>query len=101
MTMDNSLVTFISPTLLLELGQAYRSMLELDPVMFSTLKQLQDTVTSEGGSIWLLNESETEIKCTHAVGPQAKKMVGNVMRARKFITAYRTVSGRLMKVDGS
>jgi putative nucleotidyltransferase with HDIG domain len=99
--MDDSPVTLISPTLLLELGQAYRSMLELDPVMFSTLKQLQDTVTSEGGSIWLLNESETEIKCTHAVGPQEKKMVGNVMRARKFLAAYRTVSGRLMKIDDS
>jgi len=99
--MDDSPVTLISPTLLLELGQAYRSMLELDPVMFSTLKQLQGAVTSEGGSIWLLNKSETVIKCTHAVKPQAEKMVGNVIRARKFLAAYRTASGRLMKMDDS
>ena len=52
-------------------------------------------------SIWLLNESETEIKCTHAIGPQAEKMSGSAIRARKFIAAYRTASGRLTKVDDS
>ncbi len=95
------MVTSILPSLALEIGQAFRSMLELDPVLLSILKQMQSAVTSEGGSIWLLNEAETEIKCAHAVGLQADKMLGSGMRARKFIAAYRTVSGRLMKADDS
>jgi putative nucleotidyltransferase with HDIG domain len=91
----------VSSSLVLEIGQAFRSMHELDPVLLSILKQLQRVVTSEGGSIWLINESETEIKCTHAIGRQALKMLGSVTRARKFIAAYRTPSGRLKKVDYS
>ena len=95
------MVTSIHPSLLLELGQAFRSMLELDPVLLSTLKQMQSAVTSEGGSIWLLNEAETDIKCTYAFGPQADKMLGGEMRARKFIAAYRPATGKLMKTDDS
>jgi HD-GYP domain-containing protein (c-di-GMP phosphodiesterase class II) len=95
------MVTSIPPSMLLEIGHAFRSMLDLDPVLLSILKQIQGFVTSEGGSIWLLNESETDIKCTHAIGPRAEKMSGSAIRARKFIAAYRTVSGRLMKIDDS
>ena len=93
------MVTSIPPSILLEIGQAFRSMLELDPVLLSVLKQLQTAISSEGSSIWLLNETETEIRCTHAVGTQTERMSGSVMRARKFISAYRTVSGKLMKLD--
>lgn len=99
MNMDKTPVTPISPSLLLEIGQAFRSMLELDPVLSSALTQMQSAVASEGGSIWLLNETEIEIKCTHATGPHALEMSGSVMRARKFIAAYRTASGRLTKLD--
>jgi HD-GYP domain-containing protein (c-di-GMP phosphodiesterase class II) len=95
------MVTSTPSSLLLETGQAFRSMLELDPVLLSILKQMQGAVSCEGGSIWLLNEAETDIKCTHAIGPQAEKMLGSVIRARKFIAAYRTVSGRLAKIDDS
>ena len=92
--------TSIPQSLLLEVGGAFRSMLELDPVLLSILRQMQGAVTCEGSSIWLLNEAETDIKCTHAIGPQAEKRSGSVMRAKKFIAAYRTASGRLMKIDG-
>ncbi|MBI5954089.1 MAG: GAF domain-containing protein [Chloroflexi bacterium] len=95
------MATSISSSVLLELGQAFRSMLELDPVLLSALRQLQATVNSEGALIWLLNEAETEVKCTHATGAQVEKIPGSAMRARKFISAYRTVSGRLVKVDDS
>ena len=95
------MVTSTPPSLLLEIGQAFRSMLELDPILISILKQIQNAVTSEGGSIWLINEAETEIKCTYAFGPQTDKMLGSQMRAKKFIAAYRTVSGRLTKPDDS
>jgi len=93
------MVESIPASLLLEIGQAYRSMLELNPVLLSFLDQLRGAVASEGCAIWLLNEAETEIKCTHAVGSQAEKMLGSAMRARKFNAAYRTVSGRLAEAD--
>ena len=93
------MITSVSPSMLLEIGQAFRSMLELDPLLLSVLKQIQGAVASEGGSIWLLNEAETDIKCTYAFGPQADKMLGSEMRARKFIAAYRPVTGKLMKTD--
>lgn len=99
MTMENSPVTLISPTLLLDLGQAYRSMLELDLVMFSTLMRLHTSVNGDGISIWLLNEAETELECTHAVGAQAANMLGSLMRAKKFVAAYRTVSAKQMNMD--
>jgi HD-GYP domain-containing protein (c-di-GMP phosphodiesterase class II) len=89
----------IPSSVLLELGQAFRSMLELDSVLLSILKQLQTTVQSEGALLWLLDESETEVKCTNAIGVQMEKVSGSAMRARKFISAYRTVSGRLVKAD--
>ncbi len=93
------MVTFVPPSLTLETGQAFRSMHELDPVLLSVLRQLQGAVASEGGMIWLINESETEIKCTHAVGPQSAKLLGNSMRTRKFLFAYRSATGRLLQVD--
>jgi HD-GYP domain-containing protein (c-di-GMP phosphodiesterase class II) len=97
--MENSLVTSLSPSLLLKLGQAYQSMLELDLVMFSILKGLQNSVHGEGISIWLLNEEETELECTHAVGLQAAKMLGRLMRAKKFAAIYRTMSAKKMSFD--
>ena len=97
--MNNSPSSPIPLNLLLELGQAFYSMHEIDPTLASMLKQMQSAVSSEGGSIWLLNEAETEIKCTHAIGLQAAKMLGSEMRARKFIATYRTVSGKLTQTD--
>lgn len=91
------MVTHINPSLLLEIGQAFHSMLELDPVLLFALQQLQSAVASEGGSIWLLNNIEAEIKCTHAIGSQSAKMLGTVMRDEKFIATYRTAPGKLMK----
>src|SRR5574341_2586028 len=52
--------------LLLELGQAFHSTLELDPLLVSILKQIQSAVRSESGSIWLLSDDQKELKCTHA-----------------------------------
>ena len=97
--MDNSLVTLISPTLLLELGQAYRSILELEPVVVSILRQIQTNINSGDRSIWLLNQAKTELKCTHAVGTQAANMTGSLMHAKKFVAAQRTIPARQMNID--
>jgi putative nucleotidyltransferase with HDIG domain len=94
--MENPLVTSLSPSLLLKLGQAYHSMLELDLVMFSILKGMQSSLNGEGISIWLLNEGKTELECTHAVGLQAAELLGRPMRARKFAAAYRATSDKKM-----
>ncbi len=95
------MVTSVAPSLVLEIGQAFSSMLELDPVLLSTLKQMQGVVNCEGVSIWLLNEAETDILCTHANGQHWAKMLGNVMRARKFFAAYRPGTSKLPKIDNS
>ncbi len=91
MAMDNPLVSALPPTLLLELDQAFRSMHELDPLLYSILKQTCQVVGGEGCSIWLLNQAGTELKCTHVVGPRAGEMSQAVMRARKFSATYRLV----------
>src|SRR5713101_2928085 len=64
-----------------ELGQAFHSTLELDPLLDSILKQLQSIVRCEGGSIWLLNIEQSELQCTHAVGPDADRLLGKSIAA--------------------
>ena len=89
MAMDNFPVTPISTSLYLKLGRAYRSMLELDLVLFSILKELRNSIQSNGVSIWLLNEEKTELECTHAVGADAAKMLGRTTRAKKFTASLK------------
>ena len=86
--MNNSSASILSPSLLQKLGHAYRSMSELDLALFSILKGMQNSLKSESISIWLLNESETELECTHTVGAHASKMLGATMRAKKFLTTH-------------
>jgi len=88
MVMENSSTSSLPPSLLSKLGQAYRSMLELDLAIFATLKGVQDAIHCEGISIWLLNEAQSELECTHTTGSQAGEMLGDVMRAGKFVRAY-------------
>ena len=93
------MAAFIPSSILLELGQEFSSMPELDPILLSILTQIQNTVASEDSAIWLLNEAEVDITCVHAIGPQSAKMAGSVMRARKFVAAYRTATGRLTQIE--
>lgn len=85
--------------LLLELGQAFHSTLELDPLLVSILKQIQSAVRSESGSIWLMGEDQQELRCTHALGPGADDVVGKVMAAEKFLWVYNAAAGKALKVD--
>jgi len=99
MTMTNLAPSPSPLTLLLELGQAFHSTLELNPLLVSILKQLQSAVRSEGGSIWLLSADQKELKCTHAIGPEAEEMVGRMISAEKFLAAYNATSGEVVKID--
>jgi len=89
--------------LLLELGQAFHSMLELEPTLDSVLEHARSVLASEGCSLWLLKdkEAEPEIKCVRAVGINAKSVMGSGMKAKKFLVAYRTHSGHLVRPDSS
>ena len=90
--MNNS--SLIPPALLQKLGQAYRSMPELDLALFSILKGIQTHIQCASISIWLLNEPGTQLECMHTVGTQASNMLGDAMHARKFIKAYRTATNK-------
>ena len=79
-----------SPSLPLKLRRAYKSMPELDLVLFSVLKGVQDSIHCMNISVWLLNKTGTELECTHAVGTHAAEILGDVTRAPKFIKAHRT-----------
>jgi putative nucleotidyltransferase with HDIG domain len=68
-------------TLLLELGQAFHSTLELDPLLVSILKHMQGAAQSEGASLWLLDGRADELACTHAVGPHTAHVVGQRVHA--------------------
>ncbi len=78
-------------TLLFELGQAFHSTLELDPLLLSILKHMQSAARSEGASIWLLDQQPGELVCTHAVGPDAAQHIGQLLPA----------PGTLLSPDGS
>jgi putative nucleotidyltransferase with HDIG domain len=72
---------------------------ELDLALFSILKSIQSSINNADISIWLLNESETELECTHTVGSQASSMLADVMRAGKFTKTYRKVSRKKLDFE--
>lgn len=99
MAKKNSPTSSIPPSLLLKLGQAYRSMPELDLTLFSIIKGAQSSIHCESLSIWLLNENRTELECTHTVGVHAADLLGDVMRAQRFAKAYREVSAKKLDFE--
>ena len=80
--------TLISPSLQLKLSQAYRSMPELDMILFSLMKEVKNRIQCAGISIWLLREEENKLECMYAVGSDAPNILGRFMRARKFTAFY-------------
>ena len=97
--MDKLHAPAIAPALLLKLSQAYRSMPELDLALFSILKNIQSSIGCASISIWLLDESKTELECTHTVGSRAGELLGSVMRARKFTKAERSASKKKLDFE--
>ena len=68
-------------TLLLELGRALHSTLELDPLLATILRQMQSAAQGEDVSIWLLDEAQLRLTCTHCVGPEAVGLIGQSLAA--------------------
>ncbi len=83
----------------LELGRPYRFMQELDPRLHKALKTALETLRCETVSLWLLNETESEIRCAHAVGKRAETLQEKAARAKKFLAAYCTPTGTLRKAE--
>jgi len=71
---------------------------ELDLALFSILKGIQN---SEAISIWLLNEAGTALECTHTVGSQAANMLGDVLKAGKFVKAYHSASAKKLTFENT
>src|SRR5689334_953903 len=86
-------------TRFVELVQAFHSTLELDPLLDSILKQLQSIVRCEGGSIWLLNIEQSELQCTHAVGPDANQLLGKSITTGELQFFHRGDAWETVKID--
>ena len=68
-------------SLLLELGRALHSTLELDPLLGTILRQMQSAAQAEDVSIWLLDDAHANLTCTHCVGPEAQGLIGQSLAA--------------------
>src|SRR5206468_1610076 len=68
-------------SLLLELGQALHSTLELDPLLGTILRQMQSAAQGEDVSIWLLDAAQARLTCSHSVGPEAEGLIGQSLVA--------------------
>ena len=102
--MEQSADTPSALSLLLELGQAFHSTLELDPLLVSILKQMQSAARSEGVSIWLLDDGGARLTCTHAVGLDVAQLIGADMAAEQVRAAEALAQGitiRLNSVPGN
>src|SRR5258705_4186740 len=86
-------------TLLLEIGEAFHSTLELDPLLGIILKQMQSAACSEGISVWLLDAANTRLTCTHAVGPQETSLIGKVARAAALLDTDLLSLDRAILID--
>jgi HD-GYP domain-containing protein (c-di-GMP phosphodiesterase class II) len=92
--------TIPSPlTLLLEIGEAFHSTLELGPLLEIILQQMQNAACSEGVSVWLLDSANTQLTCTHAVGPQETSLVGKVAPAAGLLATDLLTQDRAILID--
>ncbi len=73
-------------SLLIELGQAFHSTLELDPLLATILRQMQSAAQCQDVSIWLLDPDRLRLTCTHAVGPQAERWIGRSLPAALVVS---------------
>lgn len=89
----------VSTTLYQKLNQAYRSMPELDMVLFSILKETKSSLRCAGISIWLLSEEENRLECMYAAGSDAPNILGRFMRAKKFTALYQQMSNDALKFE--
>jgi hypothetical protein len=83
-------------SVLLELGQATNTTLDLDPLLVSILRHVQRAAHGEGAAIWLLDDAHAQVICTHGVGPEAEGQVGRSMPASDLLTPQRGARNRTL-----
>jgi len=83
-------------SVLLELGQASNTTLDLDPLLISILRHVQRAAHGEGAAIWLLDDAHAQVICTHGVGPEAEGQVGRSMPASDLLTPQRGARNRTL-----
>jgi len=86
-------------SILLELGQAFHSTLEFDPLLVSILQHLLEAAQSEAASIWLLDEPLGQLRCSHAVGPGTEALTGAHLPAHVVLAHGRLANARAIRID--
>jgi HD-GYP domain-containing protein (c-di-GMP phosphodiesterase class II) len=86
-------------TLLLELGQAFHSTLELDPLLDVILRQTAQIAACGGVSIWLHDPPARSVRCTHAIGTNARPLIGSSLPLALFQQAGLYPAGPPLRVD--
>ena len=86
-------------SLLLELGQAFHSTLEFDPLLVSILQHLLEAAQSEAASIWLLDEQQGALRCSHAVGPGTEALTGAHLPAHVVLAPGRLANAPAIRID--
>lgn len=86
-------------SLLLELGRAFGATLDLDPLIVSILHHVQSVAQGERASLWLLDEAQSNLICTHAVGLETDRQVGGSLPVADLQAAGIWAAARAIKID--
>lgn len=86
-------------SLLLELGKAFGSTVDLDPLLLSILRHLLGAAQAERASIWLLDDERAHLICTQAVGLGTEGHLGRSIPATDLQAAGIWTEARAIKID--
>jgi len=80
-------------------GTTYRSKGELKKALTITLRKIKDLARGARVSIWLLNESKTDLDCVVSIGPRSKLIISRSIKAKKNIRALKKSTSHTSKDD--
>jgi putative nucleotidyltransferase with HDIG domain len=86
--------------LLVDLGQALYSTLELDQLLSSICDFLQAKAGAADSAIWLLQHNCVELECCYA-SSAAAATIGRAVRGERFLAAYQSVPTNVIRIDDS
>lgn len=82
--------------ILLEFGQAFQAELQLEPLLNTILQRLQTILECAGGSIWLLNDAQTELVCRYAIGPDMDDVLGKIVDVETLTSLVNVLDRRTL-----
>lgn len=86
-------------TLLLELGQAFHSTQDLDPLLRSILQQIQAAAQGEAASLWLEHAPNAGLRCAHALGPGAEALAEARLDGPSLWNQFSPLRGMALRLD--